>query len=62
MKKGTFTRPKNRIIGGVCAGIAKVTDIDSLWIRVIYLALTLLTGVLFGVVVYAVLWAVMPED
>jgi len=62
MAKGTFTRPKNRIIGGVCAGIANVTDIDSLWIRVIFLVLTIITGLLFGIVVYAVLWAVMPEE
>ena len=62
MSKGDFSRPKNRIVGGVCAGIAKATNLDSLWVRLIFLVLTIVTGIIFGVVVYAVLWAVMPED
>ena len=62
MKKNGLSRPKNRIIGGVCAGIANSTGIDSLWIRLIFTALTFVTGIIFGVVVYAVLWAVLPEE
>src|SRR2546425_333791 len=54
-----FYRSKNRILGGVCAGLAEGFHIDPLWVRVVFLLLVFLQGV--GLFLYVVLWLVMPE-
>ncbi|MDH5598934.1 MAG: PspC domain-containing protein, partial [Cyclobacteriaceae bacterium] len=56
-----FRDGKRKIIGGVCSGIAYYFKIDPLWIRLLTLVLFLGSyGVLL--IVYAVLWAVLPES
>ena len=54
-----FYRSSNRIIGGVCAGLAERFHVDVLWVRVAFLIFVFLQGV--GFFVYVVLWLVMPE-
>jgi len=54
-----FYRGKNRILGGVCAGLAEGFRVDPLWVRVVFLLLVFLQGV--GLFLYIVLWLVMPE-
>lgn len=55
-----LTRPKNnKVIAGVCAGIANYFNIDPVLVRIIWLVLLLFFGIgLFG---YLLLWVVMPE-
>lgn len=52
-------RGSDRILGGVCSGLAAGLHIDPLWIRIAFVLLALLQGI--GVVLYVVLWLVMPE-
>jgi phage shock protein PspC (stress-responsive transcriptional regulator) len=52
-------RSQHRVIGGVCAGIAENLHIDSLWIRLAFVVLAFAQGV--GVLLYVILWVVMPE-
>jgi phage shock protein C len=54
-----FYRSKNRILGGVCAGLAEGFHLDPLWVRVAFLFLVFLQGV--GLFLYVILWLVMPE-
>lgn len=54
-----FYRSSNRILGGVCAGLAEGFHIDPLWVRVAFVVLLFLQGV--GLFLYVVLWLVMPE-
>lgn len=54
-----FYRSSNRILGGVCAGLAERFHLDVLWVRVAFLILVFFQGV--GLFVYVVLWLVMPE-
>lgn len=54
-----LTRSNDRIIGGVCAGIAEYFDIDPTLVRVAYALLTLLTA-FCGIVLYPVLWIIIP--
>src|SRR5229473_2947559 len=56
----TFRRGKDRILGGVCSGLAEGLRIDPLWVRLGFVLLALLQGV--GLLVYIVLWLVMPEQ
>ncbi|GAB3770473.1 phage shock protein PspC (stress-responsive transcriptional regulator) [Nocardioides ginsengisegetis] len=54
-------RTDNRMIGGVCSGVADYLGIDVTLVRV----LTVL-GAIFGmgslVVAYAVMWLLLPEE
>jgi phage shock protein PspC (stress-responsive transcriptional regulator) len=52
-------RSSDRIIGGVCAGLAEAFHVDALWIRAAFLFLIFIQGI--GVFLYIVLWLVMPE-
>jgi phage shock protein C len=50
----------NRILGGVCAGVANYLNMDPTLVRVLTVLLTLFTGV--PVVVYLVMLFVVPEE
>jgi len=52
----------NRFLGGVCAGIGEYLEIDPSIIRVIFVLLTLMTGLLPGLIFYFILWVIIPED
>jgi phage shock protein C len=54
-----FYRSSNRLVGGVCAGLAEGFHIDVLWVRVAFLLLLFVQGL--GLFLYVVLWLVMPE-
>jgi len=54
-------RSANRMIGGVCGGIAEYFDWDPTWVRLIYALLTIFTA-FSGIIVYLILWIVMPDS
>ena len=51
---------RNRKIGGVCAGFARYLEVDVVLIRVLWLAIALMTGV--GFLAYLAAWIIMPSD
>ncbi|HEY8505850.1 MAG TPA: PspC domain-containing protein [Gemmataceae bacterium] len=51
---------RDAVIGGVCAGLGEYTAVPTWVWRVIFAAAALLWG--FGVVVYLVMWAFVPEE
>lgn len=60
VEKKRLTRSTDRVLGGVCGGIAEYFDWDPTLVRVGYLFLTLFT-VFSGVLIYPILWLVIPE-
>jgi phage shock protein C len=50
--------PYDKVIGGVCSGMAHYFDIDPVIIRLIWAVLVLVGGV--GVVAYIIAWAIIP--
>ena len=56
----TFRRGNDRILGGVCSGLAEGLRIDPLWVRLGFVLLAFLQGV--GLLIYIVLWLMMPEQ
>lgn len=52
-------RSNNRLLGGVCAGIAETFDWDITAVRIAYVLLTLFTA-FSGTIVYLLLWIIMP--
>ncbi|BDC35649.1 PspC domain-containing protein [Candidatus Methanoliparum sp. LAM-1] len=62
MNKRLYRSKKNKIIGGVCGGIAEYLDIDPTVIRIIYVLLTIFTEFLPGIIVYLLLWLIIPNE
>jgi phage shock protein C len=47
-------------LAGVCAGLADYFDVDPTLMRVIFLVATFFTGIIPGIVLYAILAFVIP--
>ncbi len=58
MEKRLQRSRTEKILGGVCGGLAEYFNVDPTLVRVIWIALTLLVGV--GILLYIILWLVMP--
>jgi phage shock protein PspC (stress-responsive transcriptional regulator) len=50
----------NKMVGGVCGGLAEYFNVDVSLVRLLALLLVLLPGP--GVLVYVVCWWIIPED
>lgn len=57
-----FTRSLNdRVLAGVLGGIARRFGWNATLLRVIYVAGSILSAAFPGILVYLILWLVMPE-
>lgn len=56
----TLVRPPNRMIAGVCAGLARRFDTSPNVVRLLFVVSCLLPGP--QIVVYLVLWVIMPSE
>jgi phage shock protein C len=55
-----LTRSRNQMIAGVCAGIAEYFGWEVTLFRVVYLLGSIVSVAFPGILVYVVLWIVMP--
>lgn len=55
-------RSKNRMIAGVCGGLAKWLGWDPTVVRIAYVLVSILSVAFPGLIVYIILWVVMPEE
>ena len=60
MAKKLTRSEENKMIGGVCAGFGDYFDIDHTLVRLIFVALSLLTVLFPMLVFYVVAWIVIP--
>ena len=56
-----LTRSTNKILAGVCGGIAEYFDVDPTIIRICYAALSLLSAAFPGLILYIIMMLIMPE-
>lgn len=59
IKKRLYRNPDDKLVGGVCSGIAAYFNIDPIWIRLLLIVSVFFFGT--GVFLYIVLWFIMPE-
>ncbi|MFA6522037.1 MAG: PspC domain-containing protein [Patescibacteria group bacterium] len=57
--KKLYRSKKDRILFGVCGGLAEFFGIDATLVRVIFIILALVHGI--GILVYLALWLLVPE-
>ncbi len=51
----------NRQIAGVCGGIAEYLGLDPTVARVLYVLLSIFSAAFPGILIYIILWALIPE-
>ncbi len=50
----------NRMIAGVCGGLAEFFGISSFWFRLAFL-IALIPGGIPGILIYLILWIIIPK-
>ena len=60
--KGISRDRRNGMIGGVCAGIARHFGWSVTGTRVAYVLLSILSAAFPGILVYVILWLLLPES
>ncbi len=59
--KRLYRSKKDRMLGGVCAGLGEHLDVDPTIIRLVWVVLTVFSmGT--GVIVYILAWIIIPEE
>lgn len=59
--KRPLRKSSNRMIAGVCGGIAEWLGWDPTLVRILYVLISVLSVAFPGILVYIILWIVMPK-
>jgi len=62
MKKRLTRVKEEKIIAGVCGGIAEYLGWDPSIVRLLYVLASIFSIAFPGIFVYLILWIVMPEE
>lgn len=58
-----LTRSRHeRMIAGVCGGLAEYFDVDSTMVRVAFVLISALSAAFPGLLIYLIMWLVVPEE
>lgn len=60
--KRLYRSKKNRMIAGICGGIGEYFDIDPTLVRVIYIIVSVFSIAFPGILVYLILWVIIPHS
>lgn len=60
MAKKLYRSVQQKMLGGVCAGLAEYFDLDISLVRLIFVGAALLTAILPMVLFYLIAWLVIP--
>lgn len=58
---GLYRSRRDRVIGGVCGGIAEWLDWDPTVVRLLYVVFSVVSVAFPGILVYLILWVLMPR-
>lgn len=61
MNKRLFRSKTDAMLAGVCGGIAEYFDLDPSLVRIAYIVLSVVSVAFPGILVYIILWIVIPE-
>jgi phage shock protein C len=62
MKGKQLTRSvDDRMLAGVAGGLAEYFSIDPALVRILFVIIALIGGGITGLLIYIVLWVIMPE-
>lgn len=61
MSKTLQRNPNDKVIAGVIGGLARRFGVSSTMLRFAYAAFSLLSAAFPGIIVYILLWVIMPD-
>ena len=61
-KKTLHLSRNDKMLSGLCGGIAEYFNIDSSLVRLAWIVLTILTGIIPGILAYIVAVIVIPKE
>ena len=61
MSDKQLMRSEDRMVAGVAGGLADYFDIDPTIVRILFVLLALFGGGFLGILIYIVLWIIMPD-
>lgn len=62
MTEKTFHRSEsNKILGGVCGGIADYTGLPDWVVRILWVVVTIFLAFFVGIIVYVLMWWLVPS-
>ncbi len=56
--KRLYRSRQERVFFGVCGGLAEYFEIDPVWMRLLFIMLTILCGT--SILLYLVMWVIVP--
>jgi phage shock protein C len=59
--KKLYRSGRDRMLGGVCGGIAEYFNVDATLVRLLWVLLTL-GSIGAGILVYLIAWIIIPEN
>lgn len=59
-QRSELRRSGNRMIAGVCGGIAESLGVDPTIVRVAYVFVSIFSAAFPGILIYIILWIIMP--
>ncbi len=62
MEKKLFRAQAKKMLGGVCGGLGEYFDIDVTLIRLIFVAITLVTAIIPMMIFYLIAWIIIPAE
>jgi len=62
MAKKLYRSSKQRMIAGVCGGLAEYFDMDVNIMRLLFVAISLLSVLFPMVIFYIIAWIIIPEE
>jgi phage shock protein PspC (stress-responsive transcriptional regulator) len=51
----------NKVLAGVCGGLAEWLGWDATLVRILYVVVSILSAAFPGILVYVLLWILMPK-
>ncbi len=61
-RQGLVRSRRHRILGGVCGGLADFLGWRPTTVRILYVVGSILSAAFPGILVYLILWFVMPNE
>jgi phage shock protein C len=58
--KKLYLSGEDKMVAGVCGGIAEYLNIDAIWVRLVFLITAFTSGV--GLIAYIIFWILVPEN
>jgi phage shock protein C len=53
---------KERMIAGVCGGIAEYFDLDPSIVRIVYVIISVISVAFPGILFYILMWIIVPQS